>query len=254
MKTLSFVNQKGGVGKSTVCFNVGAALSLCGFSVLLIDSDPQGDLSSMSGHETTEEDFSLYDVLHGTEARKAVQNLREGFSIIPADERLSFAELDLAEKKRTLLRDALKAFRRDYDFILIDCPPSLNVLTVNALAASDGVIIPVQTQFLPLKGVSRLNGTIEKTRAALNKNLEVCGVVLTFFDRRQNLDNEVKESLSRAFGGKVFNTVIPRSVKLAEAPSHGLSIFEYAPRTRAAESFKELAAEVIERSNTEDRI
>ena len=247
MNTLSFVNQKGGVGKSTVCFNVGAALSLCGFSVLQIDSDPQGDLSSMSGHETTEEDFSLYDVLHGTEARKAVQNIRKGFSIIPADDRLSFAELDLAEKKRTLLRDALKAFRRDYDFILIDCPPSLNVLTVNALAASDGVIIPVQTQYLPLRGVSRLNETIEKTRETLNKKLEVYGVVLTFFDRRQNLDNEVRDSLSRAFGEKVFKKVIPRSVKLAEAPSHGLSIFEYAPRSRAAASFKELAAEVIYR-------
>ena len=253
MKTIAFVNQKGGVGKSTVCFNVGAALSLCGFSVLLVDADPQGDLSSMGGIETTEEDLSLYDVLHGEDAVNVVQELRKGFSIIPAAERLTLAEIDLVEEKRTLLRDALKPFKRSFDYALIDCPPSLNVLTVNALTASDAIIIPVQTQYLPLKGVSRLNGTIEKTRAALNKKLKVGGVVLTFYNQRQNLDNAVKESLSSAFGGKVFETVIPRDVKLAEAPSHGLSVFEYAPRCKAAKCFKSLAAEIIERTEPEKK-
>lgn len=245
-RIIAFTNQKGGVGKSTTCFNVGTALSLCGLNVLFIDSDPQGDLSTMSGYRTlTDEDFTLYDVLHGANINDAIKD-GNGFSVIVSDETLTRGEIDLVKEKRTALRDALGRLERQFDYILIDCPPSLNILTLNALTASDEVIIPVQAQYLPLKGVARLKETIEKTRSTLNPNLRIGGVIVTFYNGRRNLDQQVKESLESAFGAKVFETAISTNIKIAEAPSHGMSIFEYAPRSKGATEYKSLAKEIAQ--------
>jgi chromosome partitioning protein len=245
-RIIAFTNQKGGVGKSTTCFNVGTALSLCGLNVLFIDSDPQGDLSTMSGYRTlTDEDLTLYDVLHGANINDAIKD-GNGFSVIVSDETLTRGEIDLVKEKRTALRDALGRLERQFDYILIDCPPSLNILTLNALTASDEVIIPVQAQYLPLKGVARLKETIEKTRSTLNPNLRIGGVIVTFYNGRRNLDQQVKESLESAFGAKVFETAISTNIKIAEAPSHGMSIFEYAPRSKGATEYKSLAKEITQ--------
>lgn len=245
-RIIAFTNQKGGVGKSTTCFNVGTALSLCGLNVLFIDSDPQGDLSTMSGYRTlTDEDLTLYDVLHGANINDAIKD-GNGFSVIVSDETLTRGEIDLVKEKRTALRDALGRLERQFDYILIDCPPSLNILTLNALTASDEVIIPVQAQYLPLKGVARLKETIEKTRSSLNPNLRIGGVIVTFYNGRRNLDQQVKESLESAFGAKVFETAISTNIKIAEAPSHGMSIFEYAPRSKGATEYKSLAKEITQ--------
>lgn len=247
MKILAFCNQKGGVGKSTSCFNVGAALKKLGYRVLLIDADPQGDLSTMAGFmELEENDLQLYDVLHGEDVKAAIKEGTE-LDIIPSDDFLSAGEIDLVEQQRTALKDALKPIRKKYDYCLIDCPPSLGVLTLNALAAADAVIIPVQADYLPLKGVARLRETIEKVRRTFNRGLRIGGIVLTFYSGRVNLDNDVKESLERAFGDLVFNTTIPKNKKLAEAPSYGMSIFKYAPGSKGAACYLALANEIISR-------
>lgn len=247
-KVITFTNQKGGVGKSTTCFNVGIALSLCGYRVLFIDADPQGDLSTMSGlKELDDDDYSLYEVLHGVNINKAIHE-RENFSIIPSNEDLARGELDLMDEPRTVLQKAIHAIRGDlFDYILIDCPPSLNVLTIDALTASDEVIVPVMAQYLPLKGVARLKDTIEKTRASLNPGLKIGGIVVTFYNARRNLDQQVRESLESAFGAKVFETFISHNTKVAEAPSHGLSIFEYAPQSKGAKQYMSLAQEITKR-------
>lgn len=248
MKVLSFTNQKGGVGKSTTCYNVGAALCRKGHKVLLIDADPQGDLSTMAGYKELEEtDLQLYDVLHGTADISAAVKDTEGLSIVPSDDYLTLAELDMIEEPRTALRKALRRVQTVYDYCLIDCPPSLNVLTLNALTAADAVIITVKSDYLPLKGVARLRDTIELVRKKLNKSLQIGGIVLTFYNDRANLDNNVKESLENAFGGQVFNTTIPQNKKLAEAPSYGESIFEYSPRSRGAACYMALSEEIIEK-------
>lgn len=243
MKVISIANQKGGVGKTTTCFNLGVAFSLCGLKVLMIDGDPQGDLSTMSGNKTTE-GLTLYEVLHGKDINKAIKD-GDGFSIIVSDETLARGEIDLVKAPRTVLKDALDNLETNFDVVLIDCPPSLNVLTIDELTASDEVIIPVQAQYLPLKGVARLRETIEKTKASLNPSLKIGGVVVTFYDGRRNLDVQVRESLEKAFKAKVFKTAISINTKIAEAPSHGLSIFEYAPRSKGAEQFRALAAEIM---------
>lgn len=242
-RTISFVNQKGGVGKSTTCFNVGAALAEDGFKVLLVDMDPQADCSTMFGYELQNEDLTIYEVMHGEDIKKAIKTAG-GLSMILADDALHVADFDFARKERTVLKKALSPVKANYDFILIDCPPALGVLTLNALAASDEVIIPVQAQYLPLKGVSRLRETIEEARQNINKGLQIGGVVLTFYDERRKLDTEVRESIEEAFGGKVFKTKISKNIKLAEAPSYKKSIFEYSPRSKGASQYKELAAEI----------
>lgn len=248
MKVLSFTNQKGGVGKSTTCYNVGAALGRRGYRVLLIDADPQGDVSTMAGYrELEKDDLQLYDVLHGKADIKEAIKTAEELSIIPSDDYLTLAELDLVEEPRTALRKALRRVQADFDYCLIDCPPSLNVLTLNALTAADAVIITVKADYLPLKGVARLRDTIELVRKKLNKSLQIGGIVLTFYNDRANLDNEVKESLENAFGGQVFNTTIPQNKKLAEAPSHGESIFQYSPRSKGAACYMTLSEEITER-------
>lgn len=243
-KVIAFCNQKGGVGKTTTCFNVGAALSLCGLNVLFVDGDPQGDLSTMSGFKNLDEEtVTLYDVLHGADIKSAIQK-KENYSIIPSDEDLSLGEIDLVKKPRTILKDALESVKGQYDYILIDCPPSLNVLTLDALTATDEIVIPVQAQYLPLKGTARLKETIEKIHSSLNPGLKIGGIVITFYNPRRNLDQQVKESLESAFGAKVFETFITHNTKVAEAPSYGQSIFEYAPQSKGAEQYKLLAREI----------
>lgn len=253
MKIISFTNQKGGVGKTTSCFNIGKSLSLCGYKVLFIDSDPQGDLSTMAGFKTvTDEYVSLYDVLHGADINEAIQD-GDGYSIIITNDTLTKAEIDLVKVKRTVLKEALERLECDFDYVFIDCPPSLNVLTVDALTASDEIIIPVQSQYLPLKGVARLKETVEKVRSTLNPRLKIGGIIMTFFDGRRNLDNDVRESLEKAFGAKVFENTVSTNTKIAEAPSFGMSVVDYAPRSKGALQYKAIAQELISAHETTEK-
>lgn len=246
MRIIAFCNQKGGVGKSTTCFNVGAALTLSGKKVLFVDGDPQGDLSTMAGFRTIpESDLTLYDVLHGEDINKAIKEGSSG-SIIVSDDTLARGEADLLKESRFALKKALNRLKTYFDFVLIDCPPSLGILTINELTAADEVIIPVGARYLELRGVSRLRSTLETVQEKLNPELTVSGVVVTFYNGQRNLDKEVKESLENAFGSRVFETTISQSVKLGEAPSFGESIFEHSPRSKAAAQYKALAAEIVQ--------
>ena len=247
MKVLSFINQKGGVGKTTTALNVGAALSLCGFKVLLVDIDPQGNLSQSAGFdEIGDNEPTIYEVLKGGDINAAIRSHAGRYDVLPADIRLSAGEIELASSKRRneLLRAALGNLRESYDFALVDCPPSLSVFTLMALSAADEVIIPVQAQYLPLKGVAQIVDTVELVKSRFNPGLEIGGVVLTFYDGRRNLDTDVLEALSGFFGKKVYKTTISQNTKLGEAPSHGKDIFEYSPTSKGAKQYRELAKEV----------
>ena len=244
MKVISFTNQKGGVGKSTTCYNVAAALARSGKKVLIIDADPQGDASTMAGYRELEDgDQTLYDVLNGSDVLEAIRPA-DGCFIVPSDISLAQSEVELINAPRTALRTAIKPARRRFDYILIDCPPSLNMLTVNALTASDGVIIPVQSQYLALKGVERLRDTISEIKKALNPKLKIFGVVLTFYNDRSKEDEEHRSDLVRIFGEKVLTTSISTSKALARAPEHEQSIFQYSPRSKAAKQYRALAEEI----------
>ena len=243
---IAFCNQKGGVGKSTTCFNVGAALSRIGRRVLLIDADPQGDISTMAGFPEVPEDMlQLYDVLHGEDIRSAIYTTDE-LSIIPSDDYLETAATDMLQEPRAALQEALSGVYSDFDYILIDCPPSLNILTIQALTASDGIIIPVKSDYLPLKGVARLVKTVQRVKDTFNPDLEIYGVVLTKYAGRQNLDKAVFASLHKAFGSRVYETFISKNAKLAEAPGRGESILQYSPRSKGAEQYMALAVEIDE--------
>lgn len=246
MKVLSFINQKGGVGKTTTALNVGAALSLCGFECLLVDMD-SGDLSQSAGFtEIGDDEPTVYEVLKGGDINAAIRSHNGRYDVLPSDIRLSAGEIDFASdnKRNTLLRAALGKLSKTYDFVLVDCPPSLSVFTVIALSAADEVIIPVEAQYLPLSGVSRVVDTINLVKSRFNPSLEIGGVVLTFYDGRRNLDGDVLEALSGYFGDKLFKTTISRSTKVGEAPSHGKDIFEYSPKSNGAKQYRELAGEI----------
>lgn len=247
MRVISFMNQKGGVGKTTTCLNVGAALSLCGFKVLLVDIDPQGNLSQSTGFdEIGEDEPTVYEALSGSDVNAAIRSHNRRYDVLPSDMRLSAGEIELATNKRRneLLRDALSGLKTEYDFVLVDCPPSLNIFTIMALTASGEVIIPVQAQYLPLKGVSQIVETQHLVKYRFNDKLEIGGIVLTFFDRRRNLDKSVREALIGYFGKKVFTVTISNDTKVAQAPSYGEDIFEYSPTSNGAKQYKELAAEI----------
>lgn len=256
MKVLSFINQKGGVGKTTTALNLGAALALCGFSVLLVDIDPQGNLSQSAGFDQIGDDeLTTYEVLKGADINAAIRSHAGRYDVLPADIRLSAGEVELVsdKKRNTLLRVALGKLSKSYDFVLVDCPPSLSVFTLMALSAADEVIIPVQAQYLPLKGVAQIVDTVDLVRQRFNPGLTVGGVVLTFFDGRRNLDADVLEALSGYFGKKVYKTTISINTKLAEAPSHGKDIFEYSPTSKGAKQYRELAGEVAKNMKPQKR-
>ena len=244
-------NQKGGVGKTTTAVNLASALAGIRKRVLLFDMDPQGNASMGCGIDKYSLERSSYDVLMGeAPLSEALQPSAEGqFDVLPANADLTAAEValmnaPLKEKRLTL---AIESVASDYDYILIDCPPSLNMLTLNALVAADGVLIPIQTEYYALEGLSALLGTIEQVRSARNPQLGIEGILRTMHDPRNNLANEVSAQLITHFGDKVFRTIIPRNVRVAEAPSHGQPVLLYDKSSRGAVSYMALAAEMARR-------
>jgi chromosome partitioning protein len=249
-KIVAITNQKGGVGKTTTAINVAAALAANDLRVLVIDSDPQGNATTGMGAKKDPTRPSLYQVLLGTAeiADAAVHTGFEGLDLVPGDKNLVGANLELvdAPRREFRLHDKVHAARAQYDFILIDCPPALDLLTLNALIAADSVLIPIQCEFFALEGISELMDTIERIRHSFEHSLEIEGILLTMFDDRTNLTRQVANDLRDFFRDQVFQTVIPRSIRLAEAPSHGQTILAYDVRSRGAESYIRLAKEILE--------
>jgi chromosome partitioning protein len=257
-KVISLVNQKGGVGKTTTSINLSASLAVLGKRVLLIDLDPQGNTTTGIGINKGDIDRSIYDVLiDACDIKEAVINTRyKRLSVIPATINLAGINIELIEKsngdptfsKGKQLKIKLDAIKDAYDFIIIDCPPSLELITTNALTASDSVIIPVQCEFFALEGIMQLLNTIMMAQKTLNPNLDIEGVLLTMLDSRTKLGFEVVEDIRKYFKERVYNTIIPRLIRLTEAPSHGKPIIAYDPKSKGTEAYLNLAKEVIERN------
>ena len=248
MKVISFVNQKGGVAKTTSCVNIGASLVDQGKCVLLIDLDAQGSLSIASScGNLTDDDLTTYEVLKGADINEAIHHGR--IDIIPTDIRLSGAEVELSSVmgREFLLRESLTALKGDYDYILIDCPPSLGILTLIALTASDELIIPVKADFYALNGMSQLLDTVNLIKKRLNSNLTISGVIATFYDGRRNLDQQVAQKIESTFPGQLFKTTISMNTRLAEAPANGVDIFKYDDTCKGAQQYESLTKEFIER-------
>ncbi|MGI6584944.1 MAG: ParA family protein [Gracilibacteraceae bacterium] len=251
-KSIAVFNQKGGVGKTTTVINLCACLANRGKKVLMIDIDPQGNTTSGVGIDKTTIEKTIYDVLiNGSDPKDCIVDInRENLYIIPSSVQLAGAEIELTEMNRRelKLRECLDSIKDDYDFVFIDCPPSLGLLSINALSAVDSVLIPIQCEYYALEGVSQLMNTIKLVKRSLNPDLDIEGVVLSMFDGRTNLSIQVVDEVKKYFRGKVYTTMIPRNVRLAEAPSHGMSIIEYDIKSRGAESYMDLADEFIELS------
>jgi chromosome partitioning protein len=265
MKILAITNQKGGVGKTTTSVNLAASLASLGKRVLLIDLDPQGNASTGSGVDKAVLKYSIYHVLIGkkTLADVIVKNEKNGFDIVPSNRELAGAEVELVNEisRENRLKSAImelteapqdanksaKQSQHEYDYILLDCPPALNLVTVNALTAANAVMIPMQCEYYALEGLSDLVNTIKKVRAHLNKTLEIEGLLRTLFDARNMLANQVSEQLISHFGDKVYKTIIPRNIRLAEAPSYGLPVLAYDKTSKGASAYMELATEILEK-------
>ena len=246
-KTIAIVNQKGGVGKTTTCVNLAAALKNLGCRVLVFDFDPQANTTSGFGVDKTVSP-NIYDVLlNGSETPKAVQSTHYG-DVIPSNKALAGATVEMIalEHREYRLKDALDTVSDNYDYVFIDCPPSLELLTLNALCAADTVLVPVQCEYYALEGLSDLLSTIRIVKRSLNPRIALEGVVLTMYDGRTNLSMQVAEEVKRHFPGQVYATVIPRNVRLSEAPSYGKPVSAYDPLSRGSEAYAALAAEVLE--------
>ena len=248
-KIVAITNQKGGVGKTTTSVNLSASLAKLGKRVLLVDIDPQGNSTSGIGINKADVEYCIYDVLINDIAPKDAIYPTEidGLDLIPATIQLAGAEIELVPtiSREVRLKRALHIVSDQYDYIIIDCPPSLGILTVNSLTAADSVIIPIQCEYYALEGLSQLLNTVRLVQKHLNTELSIEGVLLTMFDARTNLGIQVVEEVKKYFQEKVYSTIIPRNVRLSEAPSHGQSIVTYDPKSRGAEVYLELAKEVI---------
>ena len=251
-KIIAFANQKGGVGKTTTCINVAAYISAMGKKVLLIDMDPQGNTTSGVGIDKSKELKTLYNVINKDIIidESIYPTCVEDLDIIPATVDLAGAEIDLVQmhSREHVVKNALSRIKDKYDFIFIDCPPSLGLLTVNALTAADSVIIPIQCQFYALEGLTQLMNTIKLIIHHLNPELKIEGVVLTMKDNRSNLVQQVSDEVRKFFNKKVFDTYIPQNIRLAEAPSHGLPIMLYDTTSKGANAYQSLAEEILERN------
>ncbi|HSW79005.1 MAG TPA: AAA family ATPase [Candidatus Babeliales bacterium] len=246
---IAVLNQKGGVGKTTTSINLSAYLAKNGHSVLLVDSDPQGNSTSGLGLDKQTLKSTLYDVLFSrSDTSSTTVKINSKLSLLPSNANLAGAEVELVglPARELKLRDALAGF--DQDFVLIDCPPSLGLLTINALAAANSVLIPVQAEYYALEGLSQLLSVIQQVRQSLNPGLDILGVLITLFDSRNSLSAQVKTELENYFGAKLFNTIVPRNVRLAEAPSFGRTIAEHDKWSKGARAYKALAKEVEKRT------
>jgi chromosome partitioning protein len=254
-KVLAVVNQKGGVGKTTTAINLSAALALEGMKILLLDCDPQANTTGGLGFARDEDRPSTYDVLLG-EADIAAVTLPteiETLKLVPSSKNLIGANVELigVERRVFRLKDAIALVRDNYDFLILDCPPALDLLTLNSLVAADRLLVPMQPEYFALEGVSELVSTLEKVREAYNPDLNIEGVLLTMYDDRTNLSQQVAQNLREFFKEKLFKTAIPRNVRLAEAPSYGKPVALYDPRSKGAEAYRDLALELLERNGIE---
>ena len=251
-RTIAIANQKGGVGKTTTAINLSACLAEAGQRVLTIDFDPQGNATTGLGLEKEQIEDTVYELLLGdcTLEDCLMRDVQENLDVLPSDSNLAGAEIELldVENKESVLNGYLETIRDQYDFIIIDCPPSLELLTVNALCAANSLIVPVQGEYFALEGLSDLMHTVRMVRRSLNPGLELEGVLLTMFDGRTNLALQVAEEVKRYFPGKVYTTVIPRNVRLSEAPSHGKPINYYDRTSRGAEAYSDLANEFLKQN------
>ena len=255
-RVVAVVNQKGGVGKTTTAINVAASLALAGHSILLIDCDPQANTTGGLGFRRQREDdaqrLSVYDVLLGSTSLEEAMvgtDIPE-LTLVPGNKNLTGANIELVqvERREFRLRDAIEPVKNRYSFILLDCPPALDLLTLNALTAADGLLVPLQAEYFALEGISELISTLDKVAQAFNPGLGLEGVLLTMYDDRTNLAQQVTHNLREFFGEKLLKTTIPRNIRLAEAPSHGLPVALYDPRSRGAEAYRDLAAEILARN------
>lgn len=262
MKTICIVNQKGGVGKTTTSVNLASALAHLGRKVLLIDLDPQGNASSGLGLKRHQyQDCNVYHVLIGQAevAKSMYETQTKGLFVLPANSDLVGAEIELVDEanREYCLKQALSEIKKEFDYILIDCPPSLSLLTINALSAADSFLVPLQCEYYALEGLSQLLNTAGLIKKKLNPGLKIEGILLTMYDSRNNLSHQVVSEIQNHFKDKVFSTIIPRNVRLSEAPSHGLSIFDYDQKSVGAKRYYDLGVELDERntkkSETVDR-